>query len=258
MANEEQIKVWNEINAARWLKLRGPMVKPLAPFGEAALQALQPRRGEVALDVGCGFGDTTLELARRTGNALGVDVTEPFVKVARDEAAHGARYLLADAQTHRFEETFDLCFSRFGVMFFSDPAAAFANLHSAMRKGGRFAAVAWGTWQENEWVTLPLKAARRHVQVPDPASGPGPFALGKPGFFEELLRGAGFRDCAVRRMEHPFDADAAQLMEQGPAAAFLRTSNASGELKQKIRGDLAIALGGSVPGAVVLLATAEA
>jgi SAM-dependent methyltransferase len=258
MANEEQIRVWNEVNAQRWLKLRGPLVKALVHFGEAALVALQPRKGEVALDVGCGFGDTTNELARRTGNSLGVDITEPFLRIARDEAAPGARYLLADAQTHRFAEKFDLCFSRFGVMFFEDPAAAFANLHSAMREGGRFAAVAWGTWQENEWVTLPLQIARRRVEVPDPARGPGPFALGKPGFFEELLRGAGFRDCAVRRIDGVFDADAAQLMEQGPMAAFLRTSNTSEKLKQQIGADLAATLGGRVPGAVVLLATAGA
>src|SRR5207248_719192 len=116
---------------------------------------------------------------------------------------------------------------------------AFSNLHAALRQGGRFAAVAWGTWQENEWVTKPLEAARRHVAVPDPSSGPGPFALGNPGFFEELLRGAGFRGAAIQRIELPFDADAAQLMEQGPAAAFLRSSNASEEQRTAIREDLA-------------------
>jgi SAM-dependent methyltransferase len=261
MANEEQIRAWNEVNALRWLKLREPMVRPLVPFGDAALAALDPRPGESALDVGCGFGDTTLQLAKRTGRALGVDVAEPFIRTAQAEAAHGARYLLADAQTHRFAEVspqpFELCFSRFGVMFFSDPAAAFRNLHAAMRSGGRFAAVVWGTWQENEWVTAPLEAARRHVLVPDPAAGPGPFALGKPGFLEQLLHGAGFRDTAVRRLELPFDADAAQLMEQGPAAAFLRTSNASEELRAKVRADLAFMLGGRKPGAVALLATGE-
>jgi SAM-dependent methyltransferase len=266
VANEEQIRVWNEVNALRWLKLREPMVRPLAPFGEAAIAALDPRPGESALDVGCGFGDTTLALAKRTGRAMGIDVCEPFIRTAQAEAAHGARYLLADAQTHPFadgtrergalEAPFDLCYSRFGLMFFSDPAAAFANLHAAMRTGGRFAAVAWGTWQENEWVTMPLAAARRHAMVPDPSSGPGPFALGDPLFFEELLRRAGFRNTAIRRLELPFDADAAQLMEQGPAAAFLRTSNAGEELRAKVREDLASALGGRKPGAVVLLATA--
>ncbi|HET9685221.1 MAG TPA: class I SAM-dependent methyltransferase, partial [Gemmatimonadaceae bacterium] len=139
MANEEQIRVWNEVNAPRWQRLRALMTRPLAPWGNAAMDALAPAPGEHALDVGCGQGETTLQLARRTGYALGIDVCEPFIETARAEAAAGARYLLADAQTHRFAEQFDLLYSRFGVMFFEDPAAAFRNLRGALRPGGRMA-----------------------------------------------------------------------------------------------------------------------
>src|SRR5207248_9983397 len=121
MANAEQIRIWNEVNAERWLRLREPLTRALVPFGEVAMRALAPRGGESALDVGCGCDDTTVALARITGNALGIDVCEPFLSVAREEAIPGARYLLADGQTHRFVERFDLCFSRFGVMFFEDP-----------------------------------------------------------------------------------------------------------------------------------------
>jgi 2-polyprenyl-3-methyl-5-hydroxy-6-metoxy-1,4-benzoquinol methylase len=114
MANAEQIRVWNEVNAERWIRLRGQLTGELAPFGEAAIAALDARPGETALDVGCGWGETTLALARRTGDALGIDICAPFLEVARREAAFGARYLLADAQVQRFEEKFALCFSRFG------------------------------------------------------------------------------------------------------------------------------------------------
>jgi SAM-dependent methyltransferase len=258
MANEEQIRVWNELNAERWIRLREPTVRPLMPFGEAALAALAPRPGESALDVGCGFGDMTVALAKRTGNALGVDVCEPFLRIATSEAAHGARYLLADAQTHRFEERFDVCFSRFGVMFFADPAAAFANLHSAMNSGGRFAAAVWGPWQQNEWTALPLEIVRRHLAAPDPAPGPGPYGLSRPGQLEGLLQGSGFHQVRLQQLRLPFDAGAAQLMQQGPASAFLRSVDASPRLREQITAELSEAMNGRVLGATVFLATAEA
>src|SRR5439155_24344980 len=141
----------------------------------AALEALAPQKGESALDVGCGCGETTLQLARRTGDALGIDVSAPFLEIARREATHGARYLLADAQTHEFEEKFALVYSRFGIMFFEDPPAAFRNLRSALRPGGRFAAVAWGPFGENDWARIPLRVVQKHLAAADPASGPGPF-----------------------------------------------------------------------------------
>src|SRR3954469_16676805 len=177
MANEAQARNWNEVNAGRWQRLRGPTTRPLLPFGDAALEALAPRQGESALDVGCGFGETTLALATRTGSALGIDICGPFLETARREATAGARYLLADAQTHRFDEKFDLLFSRFGVMFFDDPAAAFANLASALRPGARVALAVWGPWQENDWATIPLRVLRPLMPAPDPPPGPGPFGL---------------------------------------------------------------------------------
>ena len=142
VANADQIRLWNEVNAPRWLRLREPTTRALVPWGNDALEALSPQRGERALDVGCGYGDTTVQLARRTGDALGVDVCEPFLETARAEAIEGARYLLADAQTYRFADEFDLLYSRFGMMFFDDPAAAFANLRSTLRPGARMALAA--------------------------------------------------------------------------------------------------------------------
>ena len=131
MANEDQKRIWNEVNAPRFFAVRGELEKSLAPFGRAAIDALAPAAGDSALDVGCGFGATTRELASRVGSSgrvLGIDVCEPFLAAARAEAPGNVRYLRADAQTHSFDAPFHLCFSRFGVMFFDDPPAAFANL----------------------------------------------------------------------------------------------------------------------------------
>src|SRR5205814_5329078 len=138
-----------------------------------------------------------VELARRCGAAVGVDVSQPMLAIAQGEAPPGVSYLCADAQTHAFEARFDLVFSRFGVMFFEDPAAAFANLRGAMHRGGRLAAVVWGAAAENEWVQLPSRVVRRHLPVPEPAAGPGPFSLGDAAVVSRLLSGAGFAEISV-------------------------------------------------------------
>ena len=242
MANEEQIKLWNEGNAQRWLKLGEAMTRPLVGFGEAAIAALGPKRGEKALDVGCGTGETTRALAAITGDALGVDVSAPFVEIARSKG--GARYLLADAQTHRFDERFDLLFSRFGVMFFEDPPAAFANLAASLRPGARIALAVWGPLQENEWAAIPLRVLRGLMPAPEP-SGPGPFGLADQDRLRRVLKD--FARVSIDRVERPFEVDAAQLAEQGPAAAAMRQANASAEIRSRFVDGVARELGGRAP-----------
>jgi SAM-dependent methyltransferase len=216
------IELWNNANAKRWLSLRRALTSMIEPFGEAALQALAPRPGEKALDVGCGCGETTVILAQRTGDALGVDVSQPFIEVARREAVPGARYLVADAQTHRFDEPFDVVFSRFGIMFFEDPAAAFVNLRAALRPGGRFAAAVWGPFDDNTWARVPLEIVRRHFPGPTRPSGPGPFGLSDPDRLAALLKAADFQDVSVTRLELRERTEPSLLLQSGPAAGALR------------------------------------
>jgi len=220
--NAEQIRLWNEVNAPRWIAMRRPLERALVPFGRAVLDVLSPQPGELALDVGCGFGETTVELAQRCGKAIGVDVSQPVLEIARAEAPPGVSYLCVDAQTYPFEQRFDVVFSRFGIMFFEDPAAAFANLRRAMNPGGRFGAVVWGAAAENDWVQIPLRVVRRHLAVPAASSGPGPFSLADPVAFSRLLSGAGLADVSVRPLDLAFEGDAELLLKSGPAAAALR------------------------------------
>ena len=250
MANDAMIGIWNDANAKRWLKLRGALTAMVAPFGEAALERLAPRTGEKALDVGCGCGETTALLAQRTGDALGVDVSQPFIDVARSEALPGARYLVADAQTHRFEEKFDLVYSRFGIMFFDDPAAAFANLHAALRPGGRLCAAVWGPFDENTWASVPLRVVRRHFPGPDrPASGPGPFGLSDPDRLARLLTGAGFTGVSVVPLALSRRTEPAVLVQSGPVAGVLREAGEAGErLGPTIEAEVAAALQEGVRG----------
>lgn len=248
MANAAMIEIWNQGNASRWLELRPALTAMVAPFGEAALERLDPRAGERALDVGCGCGETTSSLAQRTGDALGVDISQPFIEVARSEAVPGARYLVADAQTHRFEQEFDLVFSRFGVMFFDGPAAAFANLHAALRKGGRLCAAVWGPFDENPWASVPLRVVRRHFPGPDrPASGPGPFGLSDPDRLVRLLSGAGFAEVSVVPLPLPLRTEASLLLRSGVVAGVLRDAGEAGErLRPTLEAEVAAALQGGV------------
>jgi SAM-dependent methyltransferase len=273
VANEEQRRIWNEVNAPRFFGIRDALETALAPFGRAAIDALAPAQGESALDVGSGFGCATRELALRlgpSGSVLGIDLCEPFLAAARAEAPGNVRYLSADAQTHAFDASFDLCFSRFGVMFFDDPPAAFANLRRALRPRGRFAAAVWASPRQNAWVEVPLRVVTAYLPPPPPTSGPGPFSLAVSAHFEQLLARAGFSRPRVAALGLPYlagatvEAAAAFLLQVGPAAAILRdAADASASLRPRIEADLRAALvpfsgarGVELP-ALALLATAS-
>ncbi|TFG97014.1 MAG: class I SAM-dependent methyltransferase, partial [Myxococcales bacterium] len=135
----------------------------IAPLGVAAMEQARPAPGESVLDIGCGCGQTSVQLKERVGpkgSVLGVDISTPMLERARARAAGlpNLRFTNADAQTHSFDERFDLAFSRFGVMFFADPVAAFANVHRALRPGGRVAVVCWQGIDRNPWLLVPLRA----------------------------------------------------------------------------------------------------
>ena len=162
------------------------------------------------VDVGCGTGATTLELAARVGTSgavLANDISEPMLALARRRiAAHGydqVHFLGADAQTHPFAPaTFDLLFSRFGLMFFSDPVAAFANLMSALKPGGRLAFVCWAPLDANPWFKEPLAVGARRLGPPEPQPprAPGPLALAETGYVEEILGAAGFAGIGIETL----------------------------------------------------------
>jgi SAM-dependent methyltransferase len=152
------------------------------------------------LDVGCGSGATTLAAAATAERAVGVDLSQPLVELARRRARAAkianAEFVIADAQTHDFAAgTFDLLISQFGMMFFDDPVPAFTNLRRSLRAGGRAAFVSWQGLRANEWLMLIADAVRRHAELPEfggQARGPGMFALCEPGEIVMLLGAAGY------------------------------------------------------------------
>ena len=195
--------------------------------------ALEPAAGERVLEVGCGTGGTTADLAKAVGakgHVLGADISEPLVEAARARGLGNATFEVADATTHAFEPaSFDLVFSRFGVMFFDNPPAAFANIRKGLKPGGRLAFVCWRPAMENEWVTVPAAAARPHLppQPPPDPLAPGPFAFADPVSLKSILSGAGFRDVQAKKLDGVMnlgtssDEAAFQMTNLGPLSRAL-------------------------------------
>jgi SAM-dependent methyltransferase len=203
MSNEEQAKYWNSAAGEVWVQEQARLDVELDPLGRAARAALDPRPGEQILDVGCGAGQTTLQLASAvgpTGRVVGVDISAPLLAAAarRDLPAH-VSFVRADAQTHAFEDRFDGVYSRFGILFFDDPVAAFANLRAALKPQGRLAFVCWRSFEENPLMAAPMAAAAKHLPPlppPDP-NAPGPFAFANRSRVTGILEAAGFGTVAV-------------------------------------------------------------
>jgi SAM-dependent methyltransferase len=209
--NAAQIAEWNGVQGERWAAMRQETDGIVLPFGDAALIAAGPKPGQRVIDVGCGCGDTTFELARRVGaggSVLGVDISRPMLDVAREQAALARLPQLAfrecDASEAALPDANDLLYSRFGVMFFGDPVAAFAHMRRALRQGGRCVFVCWRTPRDNPWMMAPLSAARAALGItPPPAdpSAPGPFAFADDGRVRGILADAGYGEIDIRRFD---------------------------------------------------------
>jgi len=193
----DQIAYWNGSGGAHWVAQQRHTDAQLSPITEAVLAAAAASPGERILDVGCGCGTTTMLLATVAGHVTGLDVSAPMLGWARERSVGRTNidWVLDDAATHAFApESFDLLFSRFGVMFFGSPVAAFANLRTALRPGGRLVFVCWRPFDENPWMRVPLHAAYEHIpRMPRPGpEDPGPFAFADPDRVARILTDAGW------------------------------------------------------------------
>jgi SAM-dependent methyltransferase len=195
----------DEIRVHAWAEVSALLELQLAPLGRRALRALAPSPGEHILDVGCGGGETTLALARAVapdGAVVGIDLSAAVLAFAR-RAADGCervRFVHADAQEFSFEPaSFDAAFSRFGVMFFTDPAAAFDNIRRSLKPDGRLTFVCWRALEENTLDMLPLEAASPHLppQSDDDEEVPSPFAFAKADRVRGILETAGFAEIEI-------------------------------------------------------------
>ncbi len=204
MANAEMTAVWNGPLVAAWAQQPDRYDAMLGALGLHALGAARLQPGEAVLDVGCGSGQLSRQAAERVapgGRVLGIDVSGPLLDVARARAG-SADYVQGDAQDHAFGERFDVVVSRFGVMFFEDPVAAFSNLRAV---AGRLAFVTWQAAPRNAWVMTAVGALVPHVGIPRLAAPgePSPFSLSDPARLRAVLERAGWQDVQVEPVEVP-------------------------------------------------------
>ncbi len=210
--NSAQIAYWNDRAGATWVAFQERLDAAFAPLTAAALQRAAPQAGEAAVDIGCGCGATVLELAQRvgpSGRVLGLDVSQPMASRARDRIAAAAipnaSVVVGDAAAHPFAADADLMFSRFGVMFFADPVAAFSNLRRGLKPGGRLLFAAWRPLADNSWFSVPLATALPLLPPQPPAepNAPGPFAFADLGRVSAILTEAGWAAVQAEPVEAP-------------------------------------------------------
>ena len=243
-ANAEQIRYWNEAAGPKWVAFQKVIDAQIAPLGERTMDRGGIAPGERVIDVGCGCGDTTIALARRVGPAglvLGIDISAPMLEraaeTARAAGVANIRFENADAQTHRLPPgAFDVIYSRFGIMFFADPVAAFTNLRAALRPGGRLAFVCWQALRENPWLFLALQAAAQHLALPPPPApdAPGPFSLADPERLRGIVARAGFERIALDDLRTALTLGGGDTLDQavrfltegvGPVSSILREAD---------------------------------
>jgi ubiquinone/menaquinone biosynthesis C-methylase UbiE len=235
--NADQIAYWNGAGGQRWADRQPVQDILLQPIADILIDRARVKAGERILDVGCGSGSTSFAFARATGptgHVTGIDISAPMLARAREVTPQGApvEFVLADATVHAFApEGFDLLASRFGVMFFADPALSFANMRRGMRRSGRLAFACWREPRENPFFMTPLQAVYRHVpKMPQVGpEDPGPFAFASQERVKRILSAAGFSEIAMEPCDLALDVavgrglDAAVrgALEIGPAARAL-------------------------------------
>lgn len=253
-ANAAMAEFWNGEGGSKWLSFEDRLEASLQVFGDRALACADIKTGQRVLDIGCGCGPTTLELARRVGEngwVEGLDISTTLISRAENNARaaglSNVKFERADAQTTDFGDArFDVVFSRFGVMFFDAPAQAFGNLRAALKSDGRLVFAAWATRGQNPWVNEPLHCVANHIDLPQPPppNAPGPFSLGDPEHVKTILNTAGYMDITIEVYHAPLVLgvdipDAVHfLMNMSPSGAAIAAANPDATTLKRIEKDL--------------------
>ncbi len=235
-----QAEYWNDAGGVSWVDGQAQLDAQLAPLGALAIEAAAVQPGDVVLDVGCGCGATTEDLASlvgTSGRVVGLDVSAPMLARATERlAGRPVELLLGDAATFSLPtHSFDVLFSRFGVMFFEEPLPAFAHLRDALKLGGRVAMVVWQSPSANPWAIVPIEAVADIVEPPalGGTGEPGPFSLSDHDGVLTLLRAAGYSDVDLTGHEMdvtvggglPLPAAVAFTLDHGPVRRVLASAS---------------------------------
>ena len=252
----EYVVFWNDTLADKFDRFRHILMNGLSYHSRVPLENLHVQEGSSIVDVGCGWGDTAIQLAQRTGSrghVLGLDCVDQFLEQARADAAaagvDNVEFLAADVERHPFEPEFDLCFSRFGMMFFENPVNAMRNVRRALRPGGSLMFIVWREIADNPWLGLGKDVVLRYLPPPGEDArtcGPGPFSMSNPEQVSKQLEIAGFEGIDWERNDGPVTVgdsvqDAVNFqLALGPAGEVFREA---GETAERQRDEIARALG---------------
>lgn len=245
----EFVDFWNEVLVPKFTKYRHILVGGLTHHSAKVFPSLEVRTGDRALDVGCGFGDTAIQLAQRVGPkgaVVGIDCCNAFLESARADAAAAGldnlTFIEGDAQSYPFQPEYDFCFSRFGTQFFENPVAGLKNMRRSLKPGGRMTMIVWRTIDDNPWLHLPKLVVSRYLPEPGKDArtcGPGPFSMANQDLVTKQLEIAGFSDMTFERIDAPLrvgdstqDAIGFQLA-LGPAGEVVREAGDEGERRRK-------------------------
>lgn len=244
----EFVEFWNDTLAEKFERFRDILVNGFTGHSETALQTLELPAGTRILDIGCGWGDTTLMLARKAGpdsHVLGVDCVDRFLDKGRRDAAaeklHNIEFLAADAESHPFPGNHDLAFARFGTMFFENPVAALRNIRRALKPGGRVLFIVWRAIEHNPWLGLARNVVLEYLPEPDDdgrSCGPGPFSQANREMVTKQLEIAGYTDIDFTR--HDDEVTVGNSLEEaidfqlslGPAGEVFREAGEEAEEKR--------------------------
>ena len=200
--NAKQKDFWSGKGGDYWVEKQNEMDIMLSPLGEKALAKLDLKNNSEVLDIGCGCGATTLEIAKKVseGTVTGLDISVPMLNKAESEASiqgiANVDFKVVDVQVDQLaSEKYDYVYSRFGVMFFDDPYEAFKNIFSSIKEGGELSFVCWQDPSLNPWQSLSVQVIRGYLDMPSPPPrSPGPFAFHEKDYVKEILEKSGFSD----------------------------------------------------------------
>ena len=250
-SNRVIVEAWNTVLYTKFCRFKHLLVDGLSQHSDAAFERCRHPEGARVLDVGCGFGDSTLRIARcvgPTGEAVGVDCAENFIRAAaaeaRKEGVYNAHFFVGDAQWGDLRGPYDYAFARFGTMFFEMPGAAMRNVRNALKPGGTFTQIVWRRREENPWLheaelrVKEIVPVVSHEETDHVHCGPGPFSMAGPNMVSTMLRGAGFERITFERFDcdicigRDMDDAIEFAMALGPAGEIIRLAGEEGEKRK--------------------------
>lgn len=249
--NDVIIEAWNTVLFEKFCRFKHLLVEGLSQHSDAAFERCRHPEGARVLDVGCGFGDSTLRIATcvgPTGEAVGVDCAENFIRAAENAArkagADNARFFACDVQGGDLGGPYDHAFARFGTMFFDMPGAAMRNIRKALKPGGAFLQIVWRRREENPWLheaelrVKEIVPVVSHEETDQVHCGPGPFSMSGPDMVSTMMRAAGFEHITFERFDcdicigHDMDDAVEFAMALGPAGEIIRLAEEEGEKRK--------------------------